>query len=308
MQESAELKQFTELLLLMMGEETPDELEQSFRERPAKGNGTRERHHVQVLMNTLVALALRFSVVLPSAESVIPLIERYESLDSNAVHDFSTMRPLIDILRGKVSETTFQPRTNGIDGSAQSDENAMATHALAAWGQTLWEYKDPSLDKTLSPDGVLPKLLERGYDAHIVKRFLGARTSLFGRSILAGQVGNSYLLLSPSLQSQQFRQSLNLQSRQIIDFPDEERLLLLYVQHYIAESLLLPEPATAAQLPVASSEGDVVVRAQSSPSNGHQANGHQKDQPAAPSVATSHDGSIAAHTTVSADSDSGATN
>lgn len=278
-QEPEELKEFSELLLLMMGEEAPNELEQMFRERPAKGNKTREQRYVQVLMETLVAMALRFSVVSPSVESMTQLIERYESLDSSAVHSFSTMRTLIGILRGKVSETTFQPLTNEKGSSAQSGDNAMATNALAAWGRMLWEHRDPGLDKTLTPDGVLPKLLERGYDAHIVKRFLGARTSLFGRSILAGQVGESYLLLSPSLQSQQFRQSLNLQSRQIVDFPDEERLLLLYVQHYVGEPLFLSEPPAISQLPPAKPQNGATGDAPSMSTPDQTAfNGHQMQQ------------------------------
>ena len=93
------------------------------------------------------------------------------------------------------------------------------------------------------------------YDARAVMRRLQARTSLFGRSIPAGQRGELYLLLAPSVESRLFRQSLNIPSRLIIDFPDVERLLLLYVQHYVSEPLFIPALPAPAEPDKATSAG-----------------------------------------------------
>ena len=58
--ETEELKEFAELLLRVMGEELPIDIEQQFREKAVVGS--RERHLAQVLMATLVSMAMRFSV------------------------------------------------------------------------------------------------------------------------------------------------------------------------------------------------------------------------------------------------------
>src|SRR5207302_8919108 len=139
---------------------------------------------------------------------------------------------------------------------------------FAAWGQMLWEDKDPELDRTLSPEGVLPKLVEEDYNAHMVKRLLGLRTSLFGRNTQPGQLGALYLLIPPSSQTHQFSQDLNLPQRHIIDFPDVERLLLLYIQHYVSEPLFIPTLPASAEADKAISDG--------LPTNGVIAQGAQK--------------------------------
>ncbi len=122
------------------------------------------------------------------------------------------------------------------------DNVFLATDAFASWVQMLWENRDARLDKTLIRSGILAKLMESDeYDARAVMRRLQVRTALFGRSIPTGQAGEIRLILSPSAQSRAFRQSLSIPSRLIIDFPDVERLLLLYVQRYKAEPLFVPE-------------------------------------------------------------------
>lgn len=134
---------------------------------------------------------------------------------------------------GSKTARNVAPRTD-------TENIILATDGFATWGQLLWEHKDDKLDAALVQDGVLPKLLGDGYDPRAVMRRLYVRTSLFGRPIQAGQPGEAYLLLAPSTQSRMFRQSLNIPSRLIIDFPDTERLLLLYIQQYIAEPLFVP--------------------------------------------------------------------
>ncbi len=249
--EAQELKEFSELLLRIMGEETPIEVEQQFKEKPF--TGSREQHQAQVLIETLAAMAMRFSVAPHSVTSMTPIIERYENIDNKYIHQLPTLSTLIDTLGKKVSEATLQPLLVESQASTNLSINSnstltransyLATDAFATWVQTLWDHKDAKLEKTLTQSGVLAKLMEDDeYDARAVMRRLQTRTSLFGRSIPSGQRGELYLLLAPSVESRLFRQSLNIPSRLIIDFPDAERLLLLYIQRYVAEPLFIPEP------------------------------------------------------------------
>ena len=172
----------------------------------------------------------------------------------------------MELLRKKAREATIQPlisdeqlagNTN-MGGSPEVVKANMhlATDGFAAWGQMLWEDRDARLDKALMSTGVLAKLMEGDdYDARAVMRRLQVHTALFGRSISGGQTGELRLILSPSAQSRTFRQSLNIPSRLIIDFPDIERLLLLYIQRYNAEPLFVPDPEQGSDLVVGSDTG-----------------------------------------------------
>ncbi len=259
-QEIEELKEFSELLLRVMGEESVAEIEQQFRER-TPSQGSIEQHNFQILMTALVAMALRLSINATSIYSMNPLIQQYDSVANSFTHQPIGMKTLIESLRKKVRQNMLQPVIEGRLKQSEAEKNALATNAFAAWGQMLWEGKDPELDRTLSPEGVLPKLVEEDYNAHMVKRLLGLRTSLFGRNTEPGQLGALYLLIPPSPQTHQFSQDLNLPKRHIIDFPDVERLLLLYVQHYVSEPLFLPEPDKATSAG-ASADGAVGQSAQ----------------------------------------------
>jgi hypothetical protein len=248
--ESVELREFSELLLRVMGKESANELEQQFRERTF---GNREQNQVRVFLTTLIAMATRFSIAPQSVASLAPIIERYDNFDDQYVQQQPALGALIEMLNTKVREATIQPLI--ADDSSDGDLNmtntpdivkaniTLATDAFAAWGQILWENKDGRLDKALTRSGVLAKLMESDeYDARAIMRRLQVRTVLFGRSISYGQVGEIRLILSPSAQSRAFRQSLSIPSRFIIDFPDIERLLLFYIQRYKADPLFVPDP------------------------------------------------------------------
>ncbi len=256
--EAEELKEFAQVLLRMMGEELPIEIEQQFRDRPFTGN--REQRQAQVLMATLATLAMRFSISPPSMDSMTPIIERYESIDNHYIRQLPALSTLIQTLRKRVRKTTLQPLL-GTDSTAMSSQSlsmnpdlareniAMAADGFATWEQMLWEHKDHKLDEALVQDGVLPKLLDDGYDPRAVMRHLQARTSLFGRTKQNSLPGDIFLLLAPSVQSRMFRQNLNIPSRLIIDFPDVERLLLLYIQRFTAEALFVLDPEPDMQEP-----------------------------------------------------------
>jgi BACON domain-containing protein len=242
-----ELKEFSQLLLQMMGEETPIQIEQQLREKPFKGN--REQRQMQILMATLAALVLRFSIAAPTVDSMTPIIERYDAIDSQYSHQLTALSLLIDTLRKRVRDFNLQPLLNASNPGANNQtlppelarENIlMATGAFATWTQMLWEGKDTRLDQALDRKGILSKLIESNQDPKAVMRRLFAHTMLFGRS--HNESGEGFLLLSPSPESGDFRQNLNIPSRLIIDFPDPERLLLFYIQRYVREALFVPEP------------------------------------------------------------------
>jgi len=243
-----ELKEFSQLLLRMMGEETPIQIEQQFREKPFTGN--REQRQMHILMATLAALVLRFSIAAPTVDSMTPIIERYDAIDSQYSHQLTALSLLIDTLRKRVRDINLQPLINTSNSAANNQtlppdlarENVlMATGAFATWTQMLWEGKDARLDQALERKGILSKLIESNQDPKAVMRRLYAHTMLFGRSD-ADKNGEGFLLLSPSPESSDFRQNLNIPSRLIVDFPDPERLLLFYIQRYVREALFVPEP------------------------------------------------------------------
>ncbi len=222
--------------------------------------GNREQRQAQVLMATLATLAMRFSISPPSMDSMTPIIERYDSIDNHYIRQLPALSTLIQTLRKRVRKTTLQPLL-GTDSTAMSSQSlsmnpdlareniAMAADGFATWEQMLWEHKDHKLDEALVQDGVLPKLLDDGYDPRAVMRHLQARTSLFGRTKQNSLPGDIFLLLAPSVQSRMFRQNLNIPSRLIIDFPDVERLLLLYIQRFTAEALFVLDPEPDMQEP-----------------------------------------------------------
>src|SRR5436305_13033849 len=115
------------------------------------------------------------------------------------------MKALIENLRKRVRQNMLQPVIDGRAKQREREKNALATSAFAAWGQTLWEGKDLQLDRALSPEGILPKLVEEDHNAHMVKRLLRLSTSLFGRNTEPGQLGALYVLLPRSPQTHQVR-------------------------------------------------------------------------------------------------------
>ncbi len=246
-----ELKEFSQLVLRMMGEETPIQIEQQFRDKPFTGN--RERRQMQILMATLSALVLRFSIAAPTVDSMTPIIERYDAIDNQYSHQLTALSVLIDTLRKRVRDINLQPLLNtsnqmltnpALPPELVRENIVMSTGAFATWTQMLWEGKDTKLDQALDRKGILSKLIEHNQDPKAVMRRLYAHTMLFGRSENDenDENGEGFLLLSPSPESSDFRQNLNIPSRLIVDFPDPERLLLFYIQRYVREALFVPEP------------------------------------------------------------------
>lgn len=248
--ENATLREFAEFILRVTGVEKPVEIGQSFEQKQTRISG--EPRRLQILLTALVSTTLRFSVDPLSVKSISPILTQYKSTNEYARQHMPTLSSLIQILSKKMSQATLQSVTD--KGAAMTQylgqdtfQINMSTDAFATWAQMFWQNKNQAVDQALTQDGVLAqlmRLLNKDYDPRAVMRQLLARTSLFGRGIGANRYGELYLLLAPSTQSYEFRQGLKaLKLPRIIDFPDVERMLLLGVQHYVAEWMFLPERA-----------------------------------------------------------------
>jgi hypothetical protein len=243
-QEMEELRELAEQLVRAMGQEQPAALEREFRERSQTQYSI--RRYPQVLMATLVATAQRVSIRADTLTSIQPLIARYKALQGSFSAQLSLMKALIDTISHRLTRIMLEPMLTGSVQSSPQDIYDLSIDAFETWGQMLWENQDQELDRALAGSGVMPKLLENQENANFVKRLLALRTSLFGQSVQPGQVGDLFVLIPPSSHSQTFRQSLNLARRHMIEFPDVERLILLYIQRHLPSSSRQAQLAPAA--------------------------------------------------------------
>jgi len=243
-----DLKELAEFLLRMAGSEKPAEIGQQFEDRPSNGND--EQRLLKLYMTALVGIATRFTVE-PLKGNIDTITKQYKSTHEYARQQMPALNTLIQTLKGTATQVTLQ-----VSGQTATNQQAMmnmsplhsdiVAEAFALWGQLLWQNINQRLDQALMQGGVLAQLArlhQRDYDPRAIMRHLLARTSIFGRSPRKNRLVNVYLLLAPSQQSHDFRQGLkNLRLPGIIEFPDIERILLIGVQHYIAEPMQLPDP------------------------------------------------------------------
>jgi hypothetical protein len=248
--DSDQVRHFTELLLRIMGQEVPAQIEQQFREKTPLNNF--EQHQARLLLEVLVSIILRFALAPDSIGSLSAITDRYDTLSNGYLRELPVIGILIQALNQQVSQVTITPMLeDDQDGTRSTAEDRMqlATEAFATWSQVLWDHQDDSLDRCLSRRGVLAKLMsDPEYDPLALMRQISVRVALFANSLHVGQRGDAYLLLSPSDRSRRFRQSLNIDSNKIhvAEFPDNERLLLFYIQRYVAPPMFIPGPSQAA--------------------------------------------------------------
>jgi len=240
-----ELVEFAEALLRAMGEEAPGAIEEQLREKLLLGQGlgekliqeSREQHYARVLLSISAAVALRFSTEVPAADSVTPLGQRYKELDYRVATQFSRLKSLIDMLQETASRAALN-RQGGT--SSMEEQTGLAAKAIADWVQMTWEHSESELDHVLMPGGVMAKLIRDGHSPQTVESRLGIRANLGGRPVLLGQEAEFYLLMFPSPQGRRFLQDMRLEPY-TFDFPDPERLIWLYIQHYAAEPYFIKE-------------------------------------------------------------------
>jgi hypothetical protein len=261
-----ELVEFAEALLRAMGEEAPGAIEEELREKPLPWQRpgvrivqeSREQHYARVLLTTSVAVALRFSIGVPVVDNITPLGERYKELDYRVTAQFSRLKPLINTLQETVSKAALN-RQGGT--SSEEEKTLLAAKAMADWVQMSWEQSGSELDQVLAPGGVMAKLVRDGHSPQTVESRLGIRANFGGRPMVLGQEAEFYLLAFPSAHGRRFLQDMRLEPY-TFDFPDPERLIWLYVQHYAAEPYFIKEEheAVVAQIgpgPVQSQNANV---------------------------------------------------
>ncbi len=238
-----EVNELAEAVLRAMGTESAATIEQDLRDRTPTAQSTnrpvrpdrRERHNAEALMTTSVSMITRFATSTSSYEDAKTLEQRYLALDHRIVPEFSTLKPVIDQLLTK-GQAIKQ------DAFISPEEWA---GAFASWGQILWERKVPELNELLNSEGAMAKLQEEHYNPQTVRDTLEILANLVGRPVMAGQISERFLLMFPSAEGRQFFQNQRMEPH-YIDFPDVERLVLLYIQHYVAKPTftLLPRLPT----------------------------------------------------------------
>jgi hypothetical protein len=218
-----------------MGEERPGDIERQFREKSSSVNS--EPYNVRILMEMLTSVALRFSTTIPSSDILTSLTERYKKLDRRVISQFSTLRPLIEALNKKMRVVNLDEDDESPASATRKEfDVSLATQALIAWGQMLWEKKDPELSDVLAPGGVIARLIRDKHNPQTIKEELRIRTSPSGRSSSEGLYGGLYLFVASSPESRMFLKDV-IPMNYITDFPDPERLLLMYIQLYDARPL-----------------------------------------------------------------------
>lgn len=249
-----EVDELAEALIRIMGTESAATIEQDLRER-ATAQPTaskivptdwREKHNAEALTSTSVSVLTRFATISPqSYEDAKTLRTRYAALDHRILPLFSTLRALIEQAERKATAS----RQNSDISKEELAE------AFAWWAQILWEHKVKELDELLNSEGVMAKLQQEQYSPQTVRDTLEILANLVGRPVMANQVSERYLLMFPSSGGRQFFLNQKMESH-FIDFPDAERLVLLYIQHYIAKPGYLPMQISA---PVAATVNSNVV-------------------------------------------------
>jgi hypothetical protein len=234
--DSDQVKHFTELLLRMMGQEVPAQVEQQFREHAPLNNY--EQHQARILLEVLVSIILRFTMAPESLGSLTGVYERYETLKDGYLRALPVVGVLLQTLDEQISQVAINPMAESGSESPRvrtEDRLQLATEAFATWGQVLWDHQDNRLDRCLTRQGVLAKMMDDpDYEPLGLMRQIGLRVALFANSLQVGQRGDAYLMLSPSDQSRRFRQSLSIDTTgiRVTEFPDNERLILFYIQRY----------------------------------------------------------------------------
>jgi hypothetical protein len=250
-----ELKEFAEILLRAMGEETPVGIDQEMRSRPfvvqqfgeQSYQESRERHEAQLLMSTTVAAALRMAVAMPRRDVVAPLEKRCLDLDYRITEECADLKSLLEMMEGRLTAYTHTHHSKGAavtSSAAVEDETLeLAGRGLAIWGQMLWESKDKELHTMLASNGIIHHLRREDYDPQTVKSLLATHTVVTGRSSRIGQLGELYVLMFPSIEGRQYFQEMRMEPH-FLYIPDTERIVLLYIGQYVAEPHFIVDDTT----------------------------------------------------------------
>lgn len=244
------LRELAEFLLRAQSVEKVVEIERDLAERPTQMTG--EQRHLHLFTTAVAALIMRFCVDPLSGHNLAAITYYHQRLGERSLQQIPALDTLIETINQAASQTTLASASASGDTSYSEPagttlSSAPAADALAIWAYLFWRDKHPQLRQALLQEGVLAQLerqLGHKYDPRAIIHSLLNRSVPFGRSQGRQPLHARYLLLPPSPYSYRFRQRLKpIPLPRSIDFPDPERILLLDVQQYVAEPLLLPAPA-----------------------------------------------------------------
>jgi hypothetical protein len=244
------LQELAEFLLRAQGVEKVIEIERDLAERPTQMTG--EQRHLHLFTIAVAALIMRFCVDPLSGHNLAAITYYHQRLGERSLQQIPALDTLIETINQAASQTTLASASASSDTSYSEPagtnlHRTPSADALAIWVYLFWRDKHPQLRQALLQEGVLAQLsrqLRHNYDPRTIIHSLLNRSVPFGRSQGRQPLHARYLLLPPSSYSYRFRQGLkHMLLPRIIDFPDPERILLLDIQQYVAEPLLLPAPA-----------------------------------------------------------------
>jgi hypothetical protein len=273
--EESDLQEFAEVLLRVMGEEVPAELEILLRdERVSEGAqqfwrpsylDRRALRHIQVLTAIIAAVALRMVIDIPHYDAITPLDRRFREI-SDVDPDYQvTLKSLIERIQNYNKDVIL----NNLRGQPISQDDykkQLILQALALWAQIFWIHKDNELDELLKSQDIFVVLKKQGYAPQTIRDLLGVRVNPGGRPRVAGWNGEAYLIAPPSPDG--FKYILGMDHRldreMIYDSPDTERFIMLFLHRYPALPLLIPQD-TPASLPALPSSPRPSLAAPTSP-------------------------------------------
>ena len=250
-QEPPELQEFAEVLLRVMGEESPADIENMLRDERTSGTtqqlwrpsylDRRALHHLQVLTAAITSVALRIVIDMPETDVITPLDRRLNDIADVDVYYQITLKTLIE--RMQSYQTNAVLNKQGGQPLREDDENSrMIVEALTLWSQIFWIHKDSDLDELLKQQDVFVVLKRQKYHPQTIRDLLGVRVNPGGRPQVTEWNGGAYLIAPPSGDSYKYILSMDhrLDKDMIYDSPDTERFIMLFLHHYPALPMMLP--------------------------------------------------------------------
>lgn len=239
---ATEFNEFVEILLRTMSTEPPVQIEQHIQDQQADPSQLsfpqdQQQRHAQILLSSIVALALRVEIDPAAVINITHLKERYHQLNYRTANTLEGLQSLLLRLEQEAGqETSRSQNPSGRTSPSRTmgiDDQDLADYALLIWCQSLWEHRDLEVSRLLEAKSITEYLQRENYDPQTVKGILGARTVISGRSVEARQLGELSLLMFPSQEGNHFFEDMALESR-FVGIPDMERLILLYIHQYVA--------------------------------------------------------------------------
>lgn len=250
-QEPPELQEFAEVLLRVMGEESPADIENMLRDERASAAAQqfwrpsyldrRALHHLQVLTAAITSVALRIVIDMPETDVITPLDRRLKDIADVDVYYQITLKTLIEQMQNYNTNAVLN-KQGGQPLREDDEDSRMIVEALTLWSQIFWIHKDSDLDELLKQQDVFVVLKRQKYQPQTIRDLLGVRVNPGGRPQVTGWNGGAYLIAPPSGDSYKYILSMDhrLDKDMIYDSPDTERFIMLFLHHYPALPMMLP--------------------------------------------------------------------